>query len=681
MNGNGLYFQAIVSNYGLFLYIFRWIYLFGDRYLFLERKKRMNQETMEKLQFENIIKEVQLRAIGEHSKQKIERMQPHTNLAVVEARQQETKEARLIIDSGQHVPFMGLKQIDRLFNEVKKGHILIARELIEVADFLRSNRLIQKFFEKNQYQTPLLYRYSKNLASFLEIETAIYQKVQGQRVLDEASKSLRKIRKQLQEAEREIETKLQKFLRHPQNKRMLQEALIVKKDDHFTIPIKASYKNKVAGSVIQQSGNGQTAFIEPQSVAKLNEQITLLKAAEIAEEYQVLAELTGLLGEAELSLLQSLEVVTTFDIIFARAKYSRELDGITPKVNKMEQITIIQGRHPFLSQDAVPLDFRLGSDYRGLIITGANAGGKTVVLKTVGLLTLMTMFGLQIPAKDGTEIAVFDQLFADIGDQQNLENALSTFSGHLKNIAAILKQVKRHTLVLLDEIGSGTEPNEGAGLAIAVLENLYQKGCLVVTTTHYGEIKRFAEVHEDFIPAAMAFDRATLTPKYQLQVGKTGESQALWIAEKMDISTEIIQQAAKYIEAKQYSTQKILFKSATPQMPTNLKQKNTENRYHKGDRVLLTESKEVGLAFTDEGDTHIDVYINGEIKKVLRKRVRLQVAAKELYPENYDLDSLFESFENRKVRKDIERGSKKAHKQLRKAAKERMKRNFTEENE
>ena len=637
---------------------------------FLERKREMNQDIITKLQFDQIIAEVQKRALGEYSRKKIGHLKVSSHLTTVKDRQQETQEARLIIDSGQHVPFMGLTQIQRLLQEIQKGQLLMPRELIEVADFLRSHRLIRNFFEKNQYQTPLLYAYSKNLVDFLEIERAIYEKVQGQQLADDASKNLRKVRKQLREIEKEIEAKLLKFIRHPQNKSLIQEALIVKKGEYFTIPIKASYKTKVSGTIIVQSGKGQTVFIEPSGVAKLNQQMVLLKAQEVAEEYQILAELSGLVSEQEAAILHGLETITTFDIIFARGKYSRELNGITPSVNKEERITIKKGRHPFLPQDAVPLDFNLGRTYRGLVITGANAGGKTLVLKTVGLLTLMTMFGLQIPAAVGTDIAVVDQLFVDIGDQQNLENALSTFSGHMRNISEILSKIKRHTIVLFDEIGSGTEPNEGAALAIAIMEACYQKGALIVATTHYGEIKRFAQVHEDFVPAAMTFDPDTLAPRFHLQVGEVGESQALWLAKKMALPDSVLQQAANYIQEKAYTTAKVAFKKveSVPNTPSLL---TLADRYHKGDRVHVTATKENALVFADQGGATVQVFIKGDIKEVLRKRLSLTTAAVDLYPENYDLDSLFIDFQTRKEKHDIERGSKKAQRRLKQAAKKR----------
>ena len=453
--------------------------------------------------------------------------------------------------------------------------------------------------------------------------------------------------------EKEIQDRLLKFLRHPANKEMIQETMIVQKGDHYTIPIKASYKNKIPGSIIEQSNKGTTVFIEPTAVEKASGHYQLLKAEEIAEEYQVLAALTGALAEKEYAIDLIIETVTRLDILFARAKYSREIKGVTPIVNKSEYINIKQGRHPLLTGKAVPLDFELGKDYRGLVITGANAGGKTVVLKTVGLLTLMAMFGLQVPADEGTELAVFDGVFVDIGDQQNIENALSTFSGHMHNIAAILGEIKRNTLVLLDEIGSGTEPNEGAALAVAIMEAMYEKGALVVATTHYGEIKKFAKDHEDFIPAAMAFDREKLQPKYLLRVGETGESQALWIAKKMEMSPELIQQAQHYIHNKAYQTKKKAFQTLVQK--ENVKEKL--ERFSKGDRVFSTIHQKEGLIFEDQGEDTLIFYLDSEKIEVPRFRVTLKRRA-----EDYDLDSLFTDFKTRKWQRDIERGSKKAHK-------------------
>jgi len=331
-------------------------------------------------------------------------------------------------------------------------------------------------------------------------------------------------------------------------------------------------------------------------------------------------------------------------------------------VNKQERIIIHHGRHPLLPKDAVPLDLRLGDDYRGLVITGPNAGGKTVTLKTVGLLTLMTMFGLQIPAESGTDIAIMEQIFVDMGDQQDLGNALSTFSGHMQNVAQILNQAGRNTLVLLDEIGSGTEPNEGAALAIAIMEQLYTQGALIMATTHYGEIKRFAEQHEDFIPAAMAFDQETLMPQYQLKLGVTGDSQALWIARKMQMSTKLLRRAEKYMAHKDYATAKQAFPGAkaTPHQAVT--------EFTQGDRVWLSALQQEALVYADDGDDVVTVYVNHERQNQPRRRIQLLTPASELYPEGYEMNRLFVDYTDYKQQRDLNRGAKAAQRQLRKAA-------------
>lgn len=625
----------------------------------------MNEQLFKALQFDLVRAEVQKRAIGQYSKEKIGDMLPHTHLETVQTRQTETKEARYILDSSQHMPFMGLTRIHHLCEQVTKGMILTPHELVECADFLRSGRMVTQFFKKNQYQTPLLYAYSQYLPDLLAIEEAVYQKISNQNVATDASRTLRKVRKQLQEVDAKRQEKLLSFMRHPKQKEMIQEPIIVQKGDHYTIPVKASYKNKIDGHIIEQSNKGQTVFVEPSQVAKLNERYVLLKAEEIAEEYQILAELTGMLAEKEAEITLAIETMTTFDIIFARAKYSRAINGITPQVNKQEKIVLKQGRHPLLPEDAVPLDFHLGATHRGVVITGANAGGKTVVLKTVGLLTLMTMFGLQIPAAEETQIAVLDHLFVDIGDQQNMDNALSTFSGHMQNLALILQQTKRNTLVLLDEIGSGTEPSEGAALAIAIMENLYEKGALIVATTHDGEIKRFAQIHEDFMPAAMAFDQETLTPRFVLHLGQTGDSQALWIAKKVQLAPDLIERARTYMMQKEYHTVKKVFPSATKQATVQA----SKPQFAKGDRVALTTNQKIGLIYEDNGEAFVTVFVEDTMQQILRQRVKLCMSAQALYPQDYDLDQLFVDFNTRKQERDLMRGSKKAHKQLNKEAK------------
>lgn len=629
----------------------------------------MNNETYTKTQFNEIKQQLTTYAISSFGKQRIEALEPHSKLSVVEKRLSETEEAKKLLDSGLHVPFMGLQSAEHITNQLDKGFVLTPSELLEYADFLRSLRLIRQFFEKNQSIAPLLNRYGQGLNDFQEIEEEIYQVIRNGRVVDDASRELRRARRDIAETQDKIQELLKKFIR--QNKEKMQEAIITKRNDVFTVPIKAAYKKQVKGTIVELSTKGTTAYIEPSNVSKWNEQLAYHKMLEEAEIYQILATLTGLIAEALPTIQQNIEIIAEFDHIFARGKFSRELKGITPKINNHGYIHLKAAKHPLLGENAVPLDLTIGSEYRGLTITGPNAGGKTVVLKTVALLSLMTMIGVQIPAQKGTEIAIFGQIFVDIGDAQSIENALSTFSGHMQNISNILRKTKKNSLILLDELGSGTEPNEGAALAIAIMEEFYQKGSILITTTHYGEIKRFAQQHPDFITAAMDFDAEHLTPKYRLLIGQTGESNALWIAKKMAISDQIIKKAEKYFVDRDYQLEKKTFKSKT--IPSEAVQEK-EITYYKGDKVFLLEQQKSGLVYQEiPFSENVSVYLEDHFIEVPKRRIKLEFRASELYPADYEVENLFEDFHKRKERRDIDRGSKKAQRKLRKEAEQRKK--------
>lgn len=629
----------------------------------------MNKQTYEKTQFNQIKEKLMGYAISSYGKENIRKLQPSSRLTVVKKRLQETAEAKALLMANLHVPFMGLNAIEHLTQQVEKGFILEPNELVNYADFLRSSRLIQNFMQKNQFIAPLLAKYSETLQVFPTIEDEIYQTIRNNQVDTDASRELRKIRRGIQECEKEIESKLNSFIRNAQNKPKIQEAIVVKKNDRFTVPVKATYKNQISGTIVEASSKGTTVFVEPTSVTKLNDKLYQLKMEEATEVYQILSTLTGLISEQMVLIQANLEVVAQYDMIFARAKYSREIKGIEPEINQAGLIKFVNVRHTLLGEKAVPLNLTLGDDYRGLTITGPNAGGKTVVLKTVGLISLQTMIGMQITADEGTNISIFDQIFVDIGDQQSLENALSTFSGHMQNISEILAQTKKNSLILLDEIGSGTEPNEGAALAIAIMEAFYQKGSILITTTHYGEIKRYSEQHEDFTTAAMAFDSENLTPKYQLILGETGESNAFWIANKMQLNANVVQQAQQYLKTREYDTAKKQHASNQPKHnePTNYPS------YEKGDRVYWTEKNKTALVFAEiEQSNEVIIYVDQAKITVHKRKLKLESSYQDLYPSNYDLESLFEDFHERKKRKDLERGSKKAHKQLKKEMLERQ---------
>ena len=625
----------------------------------------MNLTTIEKIQFNQVKEQIERHCVSSLGKKRFKKLQLNAKPVVVTTRYNETEEARAILDAKLTMPFMGLSSIDVFMEQLEKGLLLEASSLIDVADFLRSGRMIRRFMEKYESLAPTLTMYARSISEFTEIEDEIYFSIKNGQVADEASKELRRIRRLIAEKESKIEERLSKFLKNKDNQKQIQEFFVSKKNERFTIPIKAAYKNQVAGTIIETSSKGTTVFIEPTAVTKLNDELAMLKVEESTEIYQILATLSGLILENLVPIQLNLETIAEYDMIFARGKYSRLIQGVTPKLNQRGYIHLVNAVHPLIEANAVPLNFTVGEDYRGLIITGPNAGGKTVVLKTVGLLALMTLLGIQLPADEGTEMGLFEGIFVDIGDSQSLENALSTFSSHIQNIADIMQVAPRNSLVLFDEIGSGTEPNEGAALAIAILEEFYQRGNIVVATTHYGEIKRYSEIHPDFINAAMAFDQATLTPLYQLLMGESGESNALWIAKKMNLKEHVIQQAQRYMEDKDYSLTKASIPKNKTMIDSQTERAESVSLLKKGDRVLLLDYNEKGLVFEDNPLREtVTVFYRNDYHEVVPKRLKLEVLATDLYPLDYDLFTLFTSYTERKLDHDINRGSKKALKKI-----------------
>lgn len=630
----------------------------------------MNEQTLDKLQYNDLIQHVERYCISGFGRHLLQSQRPTSHLQTVKKRLQETSEARAILDATSHVPFIGVSAMEPLIGKISRGIQLEASELEAVAEFFRGARKLKRFMAEQAFFAPLLSQYAGEMSEWRSIEEDIVQSIRGGRVVDEASKELKRVRKQIDILEGRIEERLNKFLKSAANREAIQDGFVTKKQDRFTIPIKASYKHKVAGAIVDTSSRGTTVFIEPEAVAKLNAELVVKRTEEAVEIYQVLATLTGMVAEALPTIEATLDVIAQYDMVFAKGKYSQTIDGIAPRVNGIGKIRLKQVRHPLLER-AVPLDFSLGETYRGLIITGPNAGGKTVVLKTIGLLSLMTMSGLHIPAHPDTDISTFDDVFVDIGDNQDMGSALSTFSAHMHNVSSIMQKAGKRSLLLFDEIGSGTEPNEGAALAIAILEEAYQRGCLVVASTHYGEIKAYSETHPDFMNAAMQFDPDTLEPKYRLLIGQSGDSNALFIARKMRLPEKILKQASRYMHDKTYD-QSLLDSSRLTQDVVRPVVEPDQVLY-KGDRVRLLETNQVGLVYAmDESLRQVTVYVEGTFSDHPLRRVRREAKALDLYPADYDLETLFVDYRDRKEAHDFARGSKKALRRVEKEIRARQ---------
>lgn len=624
----------------------------------------MKEITLEKLHYYELKEIVKSYCVSGLGKALLDKLKPSENIKVVEKRLNETSEGRRLMDASYHMPLEGIFNVMPMIEKVDKGLSLDPDELNMMYDFLRGCRKVKTFIKDKEGYAPTLSAYGENISDLSYIEDEINISIKGNMVDSNASKELKKIRKHIDICEGKIRERLDKFLRNGENKEYIQEFFISQRNGKFTIPIKAAYKNQVLGNIVEASSKGTTVFMEPNVISKYTTELSILKAEESVEEYRILATLTELIYERIRDIKMNIEVISEYDMIWAKAKYSNAINGIKPKLNERGYIKIVQGRYPLI-KNGVPLNFEIGKDYRSLVITGPNAGGKTVVLKSIGMMILAVQSGFHIEAKEGTEISVFRNIFVDIGDDQSIENSLSTFSSHLKNLASIIKESTKSSLLLFDEIGSGTEPNEGAALAIAILEELYKKGCITVATTHYGEIKNFSRQHPDFENAAMEFKKDTLEPLYKLHIGKSGDSNALYISKKMGIPDLIIEKTKQYIEDKNYNYDLVKESKIVKERIDVRKENEYEYKYKVGDRVIFLEKNEAAIVYKEKDKlNNITLLYDGNFIEVNIKRIKLDVKADDLYPEGYDMNQLFVSFKDRKLEHDIERGSKKAIKKL-----------------
>ncbi|EDT76824.1 endonuclease MutS2 [Clostridium butyricum] len=627
----------------------------------------MNNMTFEKLHYDKLKEIVKSYCMSGLGKKLIDKLYPSSNIKNVNRMLDETSEGRRLLDAGYHIPLEGIFDICPLLDKIDKGGVLEPSELTSICDFLRGCRKIKNFIKDKEGYAETLSSYGENITELKYIEEEIENAIRGSIVDSNATKDLKKIRRQISICEEKIKEKLEKFIKNTSNREYLQEFFVSQRNGRYTVPIKAAYKNHVQGSIVEVSSKGSTVFIEPNIISKYTVELVALTADESVEEYKILSTISEMIYDRIQSLKVNIDVISEYDMILAKAKYSREINGIKPRLNYCGYINIIQGRYNLI-ENCIPLDFQIGDSYRSLIITGPNAGGKTVVLKTVGLMTLAVMSGFHVSCREGSEMSVFDKVFVDIGDNQSVENSLSTFSSHVKNLAEILKDSRKNTLLLFDEIGSGTEPNEGAALAIAILEEFYHKGCITVASTHYGEIKNFSENHPHFENAAMEFKKDTLEPLYRLHIGKSGDSNALYISEKMGIPESILKKSRMYMGNKNYNYEKL--KDSKIKRNSEEKSFNAEVSFEKGDKVTILDINKSGIVYKEINQfNNVIVFVDGDFKEINYKRLKIEFKSIELYPQGYDLNQLFVSYKERKLEHDIERGSKKALKKIKKESK------------
>ena len=508
----------------------------------------MNYKSLTTLEYDKIIDRLVSFAASDKAKERLKKLVPMTDIHDINAALSETSDALSRVYAKGAVSFGGVHDIGASVKRLEIGSSLNTVELLHISSLLTAAARVKNYYEDT---TDSLTGYFHALEPLTPLNTEIKRCILSEdEISDDASANLRSIRRQKVLAAERIHTELNKMLNSSSVRNCLQDFVITSRSGRYCLPVKAEYKSQVPGMVHDQSATGSTLFIEPAAVVKLNNDIRELELKEQAEIEAILAELSAKASEFTDELLTDFQVLTTLDFIFAKAQMSKQYKCSCPVMNTNNYINIKKGRHPLIDpHKVVPIDIYLGKDFNLLIITGPNTGGKTVSLKTVGLLTLMAQSGLHIPALDHSELAVFDNVFADIGDEQSIEQSLSTFSSHMTNTVSILKEADAHSLILFDEIGAGTDPTEGAALAISILNDLHKRGITTMATTHYSEIKVYALTTDGVENACCEFDVESLRPTYRLLIGIPGKSNAFAISKKLGLPDYIIKDASDRMDA------------------------------------------------------------------------------------------------------------------------------------
>ena len=523
-------------------------------------RKQIKGRVLKVLEFDKIIERLTGHARTCYGQNLAAELVPTTEGDLVAEYLNDTYEAFTYINKYGQLPLGTFPEVTDSLSYAKAGGSLSMRQLLDVAVFLRSVASL-KSVVSNEHADMLetnLFTSIGALNSIERLEKAISMAIKGEDEMnDRASDTLYRIRQEKKDIQQSIRILLDRVIRN--NEDALQESIITIRGERYCVPLKAECKSRIPGIVHDTSSTGQTIFVEPMAVVEANNKIRELSALEKAEIERILEELTGMVLKERGTIRSDAALVGCIDFASAKANLAIDMNATKPSLNNEGKIRLVKARHPLIDPETVvPVDITNGYDYSSIIITGPNTGGKTVSLKTCGLMTLMTMAGLMIPCSTGSEVSVFDRVLADIGDEQSIEQSLSTFSAHMSNIVFILKNVRGKSLVLLDELGSGTDPAEGAALAVAVLDELHKKGCTIMATTHYKELKAYAISNEGVMNAAFEFDTDTLSPTYKMIIGMPGASNAFVISKKLGLPARIIDEAKAQLTDEEMSYERLL---------------------------------------------------------------------------------------------------------------------------
>lgn len=616
------------------------------------------------IEFDKIKEKWMELAVTEKAKEMINGLSFYLSESELKRQLKDTTDSRNLIEKLGTPPLPDVQEIKESIAAAEKGECLMPYQLERVEKTLVAIKRLKDYLGRGKIYGNHLAYYEENLYTDDVLREEILKQIRNGEVDDYASKNLLHTRRQIAKTEEEMKQKAAQIMRS--NKEYMADSYSTLRNGRLCVPVKKECKSKIPGMVIGQSATGNTFFIEPASIAKYYEELQLLKTIEENEVYQVLYTLTSMVAAKADIINENTGVIEKLDFIFSKGKLSIGLDATEPAVNTERRIVLKDARHPLMDKNInVPLQFKMGDGINGIIITGPNTGGKTIAIKTVMLNCIMAQCGLHVTCREA-DICMNSSYLCDIGDGQNLAENLSTFSAHIKNILEILKEADRESFVIMDELGSGTDPAEGMGIAIAVLEELKKEGCLFLVTTHYPEVKEYACRTQGVINARMAFDKETLCPVYQMVIGEAGESCAFYIADSLGMPANMLKTAIGHaygedaiknykIEDKQ-NIIKAKKGNKIEKVKVQKKQKELRDKYNIGDSVMVFPDRKTGIVCEPVNDKGI-LRVQLKDKKIWinHKRVQLQVAATELYPEGYDFQIIFDTVDNRKTRHDMER--------------------------
>ena len=510
----------------------------------------MNKKGLKVLEYNKIIEMLKAQANSQMAKERLAALLPETEIHRIREGLAETSEAVSVIVKKGALPLGEIYDINSALHFARKGGTLTMRQLLQLLYNMKVTGNVITFLKSDLEYLPIIMGMSEVLVAFPKLAERIDRSILSEdEMADSASPELRNIRRSIARQNEAIRSKMNQILSSSDNKTFLQEAIVTMRDGRYVVPVKAEHRAKMPGIIHDQSASGATIFIEPQVIVNLNNELRELELAEKAEIERILAELSSAAAEHFHDLINNQKILIELDIIFAKGKLSCKMQAEETSINEEGFLDLRLARHPLIdSKKVVPINLSIGKEYQTLVITGPNTGGKTVTLKTAGLLAMMAQSGLHIPAAATSSLPIYREIFADIGDEQSIEQSLSTFSSHMKNTVYLVEKAGRGTLVLLDELGAGTDPTEGAALAIAILERLAAQGAQTIATTHYNELKKYALSTEGVENASMEFNVQTLSPTYRLSIGVPGKSNAFEISKKLGLPGEIIDRANQLIE-------------------------------------------------------------------------------------------------------------------------------------